>query len=71
MPMAKATAPRLYDFMLRSLEREDEMHIDYAYKTLLAYHDWHDLPTVNKKAPFAMPTSTKAGVTTAEATLVD
>ena len=30
MPMAKATAPRLYDFMLGSLEREDEMHIDYA-----------------------------------------
>ena len=68
MPMVKRMDPRLYDFILGTLHREDEMHINYAYRQLLEHHDWHDGSGERGKAPFDMPSSTKEAITTAAAT---
>ena len=68
MPMVKRMDSRLYDFILGTLHRGDEMHINYAYRQLLEHHDWHDGSSERGKAPFDMPSSTREAITTAAAT---
>ena len=68
MPMAKRMDPRLYDFILGTLDRGDEMHINHAYRQLLEHLDWHGGSGERGKAPFDMPTSTRKAITTAAAT---
>jgi len=63
MQMVKRMDPRLCDFILGTLHREDEMHINYAYRQLLEHHDWHDGSDERGKAPFDMPSSTKEAIT--------